>query len=157
MNRRRMLHLVSGSASALALPSVLPNVFHNALRELPSTSDEIAELDRQLNAYIIAHNAAEAAKLYDEDFMLTVSGGGVKRKADMLADIRNPAVVLSVCETSDVQVRVRGSTAVLTGALRQAGTVNGRAIDVTLRVTDTWTKVNGTWLLFAGHASVAQT
>jgi ketosteroid isomerase-like protein len=122
----------------------------------PSVASVIIDIDKRLNQAILAHDVAAAAALYDDDFLLTVSGGGFKRKADMLADIGNPAVALSVCETTDMQVRVRASTAVLTGTLRQAGSVNGRAFDVRLHVTDTWVHVDGRWLLLAGHASVAK-
>lgn len=117
---------------------------------------EIVELDRLLNQAILEHDVGRASALYDEDFILTVSGGGRKRKADMLSDIRNPSVALVTCETSATEVRVRGQVAVLTGVLRQAGTVSGRSIDVTLNVTDTWVAVGGKWRLLAGHASVAK-
>lgn len=117
---------------------------------------QVIELDRELNQAILEHDAGRASLLYDDDFILTVSGGGHKGKADMLADIRNPDVVLDICETSCAEVRVRGQVAVLTGILRQAGAVGGRSIDVTLQVTDTWVAVDGQWLLLAGHASVAK-
>ncbi len=94
-----------------------------------------------------------AAAFYDDDFILTVSGGGTKRKADMLRDIGNPEVVLQVCDTTEVAVRVRGTTAVLTGVLLQKGTVGSRPLDVKLHVTDTWVQVDSRWLLLAGHAS----
>ena len=71
----------------------------------------------------------------------------------MLADIGNPAVALTVCETTDIAVLVRANVAVLTGTLRQAGMVDSRPFDVKLRVTDTWVNVDGKWLLLAGHAS----
>ncbi len=148
MLRRQMLKaLVSLTATAVGSQS------NSHTR---STQDMIVELDRRLNKSILANDVSSAAALYDDEFLLTVSGGGLKRKADMLADIGNPAVKLSVSDTTDITVRVRGGTAILTGVLRQAGTVNGRAIDVKLRVTDTWVNVDGRWLLFAGHASLAK-
>lgn len=121
-----------------------------------STANRIIEVDKRLNRAILAHDVASAAPLYDDDFLLTVSGGGFKRKSHMLADIGNAAVVLSVCETTNIEVRIRGGTAVLTGTLLQAGTVNGRALDVKLHVTDTWVNIDGQWLLLAGHASLAK-
>jgi ketosteroid isomerase-like protein len=143
-----MLRTLAGLAAAAATS-------HCALQPV-SAADTVIALDTRLNRSILAHDVASAAALYDDDFLLTVSGGGFKRKADMLADIGNPAVALSVCDTTDVKVRVRGGTAVLTGTLQQAGTVNGRAFDVRLHVTDTWVHVDGRWLLLAGHASLAK-
>ena len=121
-----------------------------------SPTEMIVELDSRLSHAILSHDTASASALYDDDFLLTVAGGRFKRKADMLADINNPAVQLAVCDTTNVSVRVRGGTAVLTGLLQQAGTVNGRPIDVRLNVTDTWVNVEGRWVLLAGHASFAK-
>jgi ketosteroid isomerase-like protein len=127
-----------------------------SVAETRPPTEMIVELDHRLSQAILAHDVASAAELYDDDFLLTVAGGRFKRKADMLADIGNPAVKLSVCDTTGVTVRVRGRTAVLTGLLKQAGTVNDRPIDVRLHVTDTWVNVDGKWLLLAGHASFAK-
>lgn len=143
---------------ALALVALLVTTTTSADPAPPASgvAGQIVELDRQLNAAIVSHDVARASALYDDDFVLTVSGGGFKRKADMLADIRNEGVVLTACDTTEVVVRVRGDAAVLTGLLHQAGAVNGREIDAWLRVTDTWVEVDGKWLLLAGHASPAK-
>lgn len=142
-----MLNAIAGLATAtLVSPTIA--------RTQP-VADLIAELDHRLNQLILAHDAASAASLYDDEFLLTVSTGRFKCKADMLADISNPAVQLTVCSTTDVSVRVRAGAAVLTGLLQQTGTVHGKPLDVKLRVTDTWVEVGGRWLLLAGHATLA--
>ena len=147
MHRRNMLNAIAGLASA--------TFASQASAQAASTAELIVDLDHRLNQLILAQDTASAAALYDNDFLLTVSTGRLKRKADMLADIGNPAVKLTVCRTTDVAVRVRAGAAVLTGLLEQAGTVNGKTLDVKLRVTDTWVDVGGRWLLLAGHASLA--
>jgi ketosteroid isomerase-like protein len=143
-----MLNGIAGLAAA--------STASNSVALAPPTAKAIVELDHRLSQAILAHDTAAAAALYDDDFLLTVAGGLFKRKADMLADIGNPAVKLTVCDTTDVTVRVRAGTAVLKGVLQQTGTVNGRPIDVKLHVTDTWVNVEGQWLLLAGHASFAK-
>lgn len=52
---------------------------------------QLVELDRQLNQAIVSHDMARASAHYDDDFVLTVSGGGFTRKADMLAGHASPA------------------------------------------------------------------
>jgi ketosteroid isomerase-like protein len=143
--RRNLLKAGSGLATFAAT--------RYSVAQSQSISDLVVELDKRLNGFIRAHDVVSASAIYDEEFMLTVAGGGIKRKAHMLADIANPAVALTVCETTDIVVLVRANVAVLTGTLRQAGKVDARAFDVTLRVTDTWVNVDGKWLLLAGHAS----
>jgi hypothetical protein len=147
MLRRDLLKTLSGFAAAAAAS--------RATSHSSSAFNTVVEVDKRLNRFILTRDVASAGELYDEDFLLTIAGGKIKRKADMLADIGNPAVALSVCETTDAQVRFRAGTAVLTGTLLQAGTVNGRAFDVTLHVTDTWVYVDRRWLLLADHASPA--
>jgi ketosteroid isomerase-like protein len=116
---------------------------------------DLIELDAQLNRWILAHDAQSAARLYDDEFVLTAGNGVFKSKGAMLADIADPAVELSRCETLEPRVIVRGNAAVLLGLLVQEGRVRGREISARLRVTDTWVR-QGTdgWVLLAGHASL---
>lgn len=109
--------------------------------------------DRELNELILARNARAAQEYYDDDFVLTTAAGKQKSKADMLRDISMPGLTIEANETTDVAVRVRGSTAVLTGVLHQRGELNGQRFDVRLRVTDTWHLIDGNWIILAGHAS----
>jgi len=71
----------------------------------------------------------------------------------MLADIASKGLTLDVNETSEVVVRVRDNTALLTGILRQSGSYNGKTFDLRLRVTDTWVLSGGAWRIIGGLAS----
>jgi ketosteroid isomerase-like protein len=116
--------------------------------------DAIVDADRELNALIVADDSAGAARYYDDAFVLTTSSGKTKSKADLLREIALPGLVLEINETTGIVVRVREGTAVLTGILRQRGTLDGKAFDVRLRVTDTWVRSGEGWRILAGHASV---
>jgi hypothetical protein len=129
-----------------------------SLTAFAQSSGDLASLavqrrDRELNALIIEHNANAAKDYYDSKFVLTTSAGTEKSKADMLREIAMPGLTIEVNETTDVLVRIRASTAVLTGVLHQRGELNGKKFDVRLRVTDTWHLRNGKWILLAGHAT----
>jgi hypothetical protein len=113
----------------------------------------VFDRDKALNALILKHDASAASDYYDPDFVLTTSSGKMKSKQDMLDDISMRGLTLEINETTDVVVRVRKSTAVLTGILHQRGSINGKAFDVRLRVTDTWHLTGGKWVILAGHAS----
>jgi len=121
----------------------------------PAQCAAVAEQDRQLNAAIAAHDAAKAAALYADQFQLTAGTGKRKTKTDMLADIARTDLALEVNETTEVDVRCLGTTAVLTAVLRQKGTLGGKAFDMRLLVTDTWVQQGKSWQLLAGHASPA--
>lgn len=115
---------------------------------------EVAARDRALNALLLERKATDAQAFYDDQFLLTTGTGRTKTKQDILAEVQSPKVVMEVNETTDVQVRVRDNTAVLTGVLHQRGTYEGKAFDVKLHVTDTWVRSGGSWRLLAGHASL---
>lgn len=117
--------------------------------------DDVAARDRELNAHIAAHRVDAARAYYLDDFVLTTGAGRTKTLADVTREIASPELVLEVNETSDVVVRVHGDTAVLTGTLRQRGTWQGKPIDATLRVTDTWVRTAQGWQLLAGQAGSA--
>jgi ketosteroid isomerase-like protein len=138
----------------LLLSAILLATTATAAADRLSANDAVAIRDRELNALIVGHDAASARAYYDDAFVLTTSSGKMKSKHDLLAEIAAPALVLEVNETTDVVVRVRDDTAVLTGVLRQRGTYDGKAFDVRLRVTDTWVRTGGEWRIVAGHASV---
>jgi ketosteroid isomerase-like protein len=135
------------AAALLATPA-------DARDERSPAGAAIVARDAELNALIVGHDVAAAGAYYDEAFVLTTSSGKVKTKADLLAEIALPGLVLEVNETADAVVRVRADTAVLTGILHQRGSLHGKAFDVRLRVTDTWVRQRGTWRILAGHASV---
>src|SRR5688572_27296844 len=90
---------------------------------LKSTPDAvlIKKADIELNQLILAKNSKRAAAYYATDFILTTSTGNIKYKQDMVNEIASPQLSLVVNETSNVEVRTEGSTAVLTGILHQKG------------------------------------
>ncbi len=136
----------------LLLFSLLATTAHGQ-PTLDAESRAVFDRDKALNALIMKHDASSAKDYYDADFVLTTSSGKMKSRQDMLDDISMPGLTMEVNETTDVVVRVRKSTAVLTGILHQRGVLNGKDFDVRLRVTDTWHLTEGKWVILAGHAS----
>jgi hypothetical protein len=115
---------------------------------------QVIEADKQLNRFILEHNVDAAAAVYSDDFVLTTSAGAVKKKQDMLNEIGLLDLQFEMNVTTDVQIRILGNTAVLTGTLHQKGLYKQKPFDAKLLVTDTWVLVDGRWKLLAGHATV---
>lgn len=115
--------------------------------------DAVVLQDRLLNALIADHDVDQARDFYDDQFVLTTSSGKAKSKTDLLSEIGSSDLDLEINETSDVVVRVRNETAVLTATLHQRGSYKGKAFDANVRVTDTWILLDGKWRILAGHAS----
>lgn len=114
----------------------------------------VKQADRQLNDLILKNNAVSADPFYAAEFILTTSSGKQKSKLDVLSEISSPDLRLEINATEEVQVRLSGSTAVLTGILHQKGSYKQKSFDAFLRVTDTWVKTPSGWKILAGHASI---
>ncbi len=114
----------------------------------------VIESDRRLNELILQHDAANASAFYAEEFVLRVSTGGLKNKAEMVQEIADPDIVWEINETETPEVIVLENTAILTGVLHQKFTWKGKAYDAKLYITDTWVNTGKGWTLLAGHASV---
>ena len=123
---------------------------------LKSTPDSITikKADIELNQLILAKNSKRAANYYSDDFILTTSSGTVKYKHDMVTEIGSPELSLIVNETSNVEIRIVGSTAILTGVLHQSGTFRGKFIDNRFLITDTWVETFSGWKILSRHASL---
>jgi ketosteroid isomerase-like protein len=113
----------------------------------------IKKADIELNHLILKKNSTLAADFYSNDFILTTPSGKARYKQDIIDEIASPEVSLIVNETSDVEVRIAGSTAVLTGTLHQKGSYRGKFFDHWFVVTDTWTETPTGWKILSGHAS----
>lgn len=116
------------------------------------TVQEVKGADARLNKLIMQNLAVEAATLYTDDFLLITSGGKMVTKKEIVDQIASPELKLEVNETTEVRVRVHGTTAVLTGILLQKGSWKGKPFDVKLLVTDTWIKTDSGWQLLSGQA-----
>ena len=109
--------------------------------------------DSLWNSLRLAGDAAGLAPLLADDWRLTHSDGRVQDKREYLDELatgqrRNGQVV-----NLGVQVRVYGSTAVVTGISVQSGTNSGVPWSGRFRFTRTWVLRDGTWVMVASHSS----
>jgi ketosteroid isomerase-like protein len=132
-------------------------IFVGMVNSFPAVDaiQEIVDIDAKLNKLIIQNNADEAASFYTDDFILITSGGKIIYKNDIVAQIGSADLKLEINETTDVKVRVHGTTAVLTGVLHQKGSYKGKSFDAKLYVTDTWIKTERGWKILSGQAGSA--
>jgi ketosteroid isomerase-like protein len=90
-------------------------------------------------------DAATLKRIIAEDWVATDDQGKIlKREQYISQTTSNPDVVQSN-ENTDMQVRVYGNTAVVTGGLTEKGTRNGTAYLETYRWTDVFVKRGGHW------------
>lgn len=86
-------------------------------------------------------------KNYAADFSSVSSRNGkLMNKAQDIADMMSAKSAPELNETSDMNIRVDGNTAIVTGIYRSKGKDDkGVAYDRRIRFTDTWIKRDGRW------------
>jgi ketosteroid isomerase-like protein len=94
------------------------------------------------------------SSLLADEFMITIEDGTVYSKAGYISHSADATVHVEVAELSDLKVRVRGDTAIVTGAYHERGESNGKRYEYHDRLTDVWMKISGKWQVVASHYSV---
>ena len=89
------------------------------------------------------------------DYVLITSSAKIIDRAAMLAGITDPSISFTLNRAHDQRVRVyNGPTAIVTGVLDQAATAGGKRVSYSVRYTDTWVLLDGSWREASGHASL---
>lgn len=119
------------------------------------TLEEIVQVVKGLDGAGAAQDAAAYARLWAEDVTVVTPEGRLLRRAEALATV-DPAAMkgLTASPSEDVQIRVYGNTAVVTGRITISGQQNGKTVNDQLRFTDTLVKRDGRWLLVADHVTL---
>ncbi len=96
-------------------------------------------------------DAATLKRIISEDWVATDDKGKILNREQYISQTTsNPDVIQSNVNT-DMQVRVYGNTAVVTGGLTESGTRNGTAYTDTYRWTDVFVKRGGRWQAVGSH------
>ncbi len=115
-----------------------------------------ASSDDERTITLLEHQWAHAYVADDADFLDAVMNpayvqtnvrGEVSTKAEEVGEVRDHVIHYEKFESTDLKVRVFGDAAVATGQTWIKATVknSGRAIDASVRFTDTFVKLNGKW------------
>jgi ketosteroid isomerase-like protein len=126
------------------------------LLSLPALADDLADLrrlDRELVVATYTKDGAWFTKNMSDDYVLITSTGKVKPRAALIAELGTPGLEMQPYEPTEVNVRLFGDTAVITGRIVQKYTYKDDRAEADMRYTDVWVKTAGVWKNVAGHAS----
>jgi ketosteroid isomerase-like protein len=119
---------------------------------------ELKELQRLEAVWNDAHLKGDADaldQLWANDLVVTVAAMPIMNKADALAMVRSNRMTFSKYETSELNVRRFGDSAVVTGRLVRERSMNGKTMTDNWRFTKTYAMIAGRWRVVAWHASPA--
>ena len=95
------------------------------------------------------NDTAALERIWADDFTFTNSSGEVQTKAQRLAEIKSGELKFESISIDDVQVRVYGDTAVVTGRGTVKGQRRGQDLTGQSRSTSVSVKKQGRWQVVA--------
>lgn len=143
----RNVILTAALATAFAVPIT-------AKGNQPADRDVLLKIEARWNKAVSDRDPATAAKIISDDFRYITPNGKVMDRAAVLKATGDKDYEIEPFQTEDVEVRVHGDTAVITGRFQQRGKYKGEAFTVQLRYTDVWTRTKAGWQAISAHSSV---
>ena len=115
---------------------------------------EVIAIDRAWEDAIIRADTSALDRIGASDLVYTHAGGSVEGKAGFIDHIVNGRLRFTSIEYDDVEVRLHGTSAVLTCALH-LDTVDraGDPSELHFRVTHVWIARDGRWQLLANQST----
>ena len=113
----------------------------------------LEQADTAWNQLRLKGDAQTLAPLLADDWLLTHSDGRIQHKADYLQELATRQRRNTRIDNEDVQVRLHGDTAVITGTSVQAAVSDGKPWEGRFRFTRVWVLRDGNWQMVASHSS----
>jgi len=126
------------------------------LLALPALADDLADLRRLDHELVVATYTKDAAwftKNMSDDYVLITSTGKAKTRSALISELATPGLEMQPYEPTEVNVRLFGDTAVITGRIVQKYVYKDDRVEADMRYTDVWVRTAGAWKNVAGHAS----
>lgn len=141
----------------MAVASVL--AYDQTGRKQSSQNEKVAQELMQLERYWVTasvkRDKAWLERFFADEFISThPTSGTIKNKAKEIADTIDPSTAVESMNLGEMQVRVMGDVAVVTGSSSEAGG-GGHLTDRnrSYLFTDTFLRRNGRWQIIASHSS----
>ena len=115
--------------------------------------EHIQRLDKEISVATWTADPVWFEENLADDYILITPTGAMKTKRDVIRELATPGMKMDPFEPFEVQVRMWGDTAVVTGRMRQRFLLGGIRYANDLRYTDVYVKRKGRWQLVSAHTS----
>lgn len=116
--------------------------------------DTIWYLEQDWNDAIRNRNRDWFEKNFTADFTNVGTSGDLTDRAASINDVVNGKGTMDLAETSNMEIRMDGDTAIVTGIFRTVGKdEKGAAFDRKERYTDVWIKRDGRWMAWSSQGT----
>lgn len=127
----------------------------SAMPSKPSGLATLIDANARYDAALVAGDALALAHLYDDDFLYVTTPSDTRRnKMQQIAALTSGAVDLIEAKSSEVDARIHGDTATITGKLSGKYVASGTTVSFVERYTTTWLWRDGVWRLVLEHGGM---
>ena len=128
----------------------------NPVSTQDATKNEILALEKERNQAIVSGDAATLERLTSEDYTFITLRGELRTKKEIVQGFKSGSFHYDSRDISDLNVRVYGDTAVVTGRSTQKGKENGKDYSGAYWFTRVYVKQNGRWQTVALQTTLIQ-
>jgi ketosteroid isomerase-like protein len=123
----------------------------------PSTADrdELQRLERVWNEAHMRGDSATLSRLWADDLEVAVPKMPVMKKGELIKFVDSGRMTFQRYETSGLNFRIYGQSAVVTGRLQRKRESNGLAVEDDWRFTKVYQRTADGWRVVSFHASEA--
>ena len=138
---------------AAALAFILVPIGHAPLAgttsQATAPSEEIIALERARNEAILRGDSTALAAMTSDDYTFITIRGELRTKAEIVKGFASGSFKYDAREISDLNVRIYGDSAVVTGRATQKGTENHKDYSGAYRFTRVYVRQRGQWITVA--------
>lgn len=115
--------------------------------------DELQRLETKWNEAHVRGDSATLSRLWADDLEVAVPKMSVMSKGELIKFVESGRMKFQRYETSDLNFRIYGQTAVVTGRVQRKREINGRAVEDDWRFTKVYQRTADAWRVVSFHAS----
>ncbi len=129
---------------------------NDAYASAKSAVESIRLLEEERNQAILHGDAAALERMTSDDYTFITLRGEMRTKAEIVRDFRSGAIKYQSREISDLNIRVYGDSAVVTGRATQKGMENGKDYSGDYWFTRVYVNQHGRWITVALQTTLIQ-
>jgi uncharacterized protein (TIGR02246 family) len=128
-------------------------VFGQKSNSLKKAESEILKINQEYDKAIISRDAEAYERILADDFIFTDYKGNVSNKRQEIEKVRTGDLKFQSGKSDDVQVKIYGKTAVVTGRFTAKGQSKNQNFTFVERYTAVFVKRNGRWQMVAEQST----